>query len=73
MIPPSQPILPRVGEGLSTDGGDAPLEGSYLALLEATEELPQECTGETLRYESVPLVSYTPRRLVIDVCVYVKG
>ncbi len=43
-----------------------------MALLEATEELPQEWTGETLTYESVPLISYTPRPLVIDVCVHVK-
>ena len=72
VIPPSQPTLPQVGEGLSADGGDAPLEGGYMALLEATEELPQEWTGEMITYESVPLISYTPRPLVIDVCAHVK-
>ena len=57
---------------LGGNGGDGPLEGGYLALLEATEELPQGWTGETITYESVPLISYTPRQLVIDVCPHVK-
>ncbi len=73
VIPPTLPTLPQVGEGLAAEGGDAPLEGGYLALLEATEELPQEWTGETITYESVPHISYTPRQLVIDVCVHVKS
>ena len=72
VIPPSQPILPQVGDGLAADGGDGGPEGGYMALLEATEELPQEWTGETITYESVPLISYTPRQLVIDVWVHVK-
>ena len=72
VIPPSQPTLPQVGEGLAADGGDGGPDGGYLALLESTEELPQEWTGETITYESVPLISYTPRQLVIDVCPRVK-
>ena len=74
-------LLPLGGTGgggvraaeLPLGANDAqPGEGGYLALLEATEELPQEWTGETITYESVPHISYTPRQLVIDVCVHVK-
>jgi len=41
-------------------------------MLESTEVLPQAWDGETITYESVPLISYTPRTFVIDVCVHVK-
>ena len=53
-------------------GGDGYPEGGYLALLESREELPQEWIGETITYESVPLIGYTPRQLVIDVCAHLK-
>ena len=79
-LPPSHPTPSQVGDGLGRDGAMLSLggggfdypEGGYLALLEATDELPQEWTGETITYESVPLISYTPRQLVIDVCAHVK-
>ncbi len=72
LLPPSHPNPPQVGEGLAADGGDASLEGGYLALLEETERLPQEWNGETITYESVPLINFPPRQLVIDVCGHVK-
>ncbi len=71
-IPPSWPTLAQVGEGLGDFDVDRAPEGGYLAMLESTEVLPQAWDGETITYESVPLISYTPRTFVIDVCVHVK-
>ena len=71
--PSSLTTLPQVVEGLLGGVvGDGDVEGGNLAMLEAREHLPQEWTVETITYESVPLISYTPRQLVIDVCAHVK-
>ena len=72
-IPKSWPTLAQVGEGLGEFDGDRAPEGGYLAMLESTEVLPQAWDGESITYESVPLISYTPRTFVIDVCVHIKG
>ena len=72
-VPPFQPILPQMGEGLAAFDAEGPPEGGYLAMFEATEVLPQEWDVETITYESVPLISYTPRTFVIDVCFHIKG
>ena len=72
-IPSSWPTLSQVGEGHGDFDVDRAPEGGYLAMLESTEVLPQAWDGESITFESVPLISYTPRTFVIDVCVHVKG